>query len=246
MPDVTQPETGFLNRTLTTRAGVVLRYQVFVPAGYVRSRQWPVILFLHGSGERGSDGVAQAGVGLGPAIRRNPERFPALVLFPQAPQESAWREAPLQAAFDMLQATVREFGGDRARLYLTGLSMGGYGSWELALQHRGVFAAIVTVCGGVSQSSRMPALRVTTGGPDPFAWVAEHLRRTPVWIFHGDADPVVPVSESRRLHAAFQRVETPVRYTEYPGVGHNAWDQAFGESALWAWLFSQRKAPGGP
>jgi predicted peptidase len=143
----------------------------------------------------------------------------------------------------MLERTVREFRGDRARLYLAGLSMGGYGSWEMALQHPGTFAAIVVVCGGVAANSKMPALRVTTSGSNPFAWVAEHLTDTPAWLFHGDDDPVVPVTESRRLYAAFQEVKAPVRYTEYPGVGHNAWDKALGDPEVWAWVFAQRRKP---
>jgi len=236
-----QQATGFLHRSLTTRAGAVLRYQVFVPADYTRSRKWPVLLFLHGSGERGSDGLLPTEVGLGPAIRRHPERFPALVVFPQAPRDSLWRGAPVTGAFEMLERTVREFKGDRSRLYLAGLSMGGYGAWELALLHPAVFAAIVAVCGGVSPSTPLPGLQVTTSGPDPFAWVAEHVTGTPAWMFHGAADPVVPVTESRQLYAAFQKVNAPVRYTEYPGVGHNAWDQAFGAPELWAWVFSQRR-----
>jgi predicted peptidase len=199
-----QQETGFLNRSLPTTAGGMLRYQVFVPAGYTRAREWPVILFLHGAGERGSDGLLQTEVGMGSAIRRHPERFPALVVFPQAPLDSVWRGAPARAAFEMLERTVREFRGDRARLYLAGLSMGGYGSWEMALQHPGTFAAIVAVCGGVAANPKMPALRVTTSGSNPFAWVAEHLTDTPAWIFHGEDDPVVPVTESRLLYAAFQ------------------------------------------
>ena len=163
------------------------------------------------------------------------------MVFPQAPRDSLWRGAPVTGAFEMLERTVREFKGDRSRLYLAGLSMGGYGAWELALLHPAVFAAIVAVCGGVSPSTPLPGLQVTTSGPDPFAWVAEHVTGTPAWMFHGAADPVVPVTESRQLYAAFQKVNAPVRYTEYPGVGHNAWDQAFGAPELWAWVFSQRR-----
>ena len=123
--------TGFLDRS-TMVDGHVYRYQVYVPREYDAARQWPVILFLHGAGERGSDGLLQTEVGLPSAIRRMPDRYPAIVVAPQVPLDSTWQGRPGQAAMQALDETMAEFSSDPARVYLAGLSMGGNGSWYLA------------------------------------------------------------------------------------------------------------------
>ena len=148
VPVVAQQATGFLNRTVSI-GGKPAHYQVYVPLDYTPARQWPVILFLHGAGERGTDGLLQTQVGLGTAIRQNASWFPAIVVLPQAPPDSIWRGSVAKAALAALEQSIREFHGDRTRLYLTGLSMGGYGVWTLALQRPRMFAAIVAVCGGL-------------------------------------------------------------------------------------------------
>ncbi|MDQ3223468.1 MAG: prolyl oligopeptidase family serine peptidase [Gemmatimonadota bacterium] len=236
-----QQETGFLDRTVTI-GGKPLRYQVYVPSDYTPAKRWPVILFLHGAGERGTDGIRQTEVGLGTAIRQNARWFPAIVVLPQAPPDSIWRGSVAQGALAALERSIREFHGDRTRLYLTGLSMGGYGVWTLALQRPALFAAIVAVCGGLLPPSHFTELEVNLGGPDPYAALARRLGGIPAWLFHGAADSVIPATESRQIHAAFQQAGSPVRYTEYPGVGHNSWDSAFSDPKLWEWLFAQRRA----
>src|ERR1051325_9920667 len=120
-------ETGFLDRTVAV-GGQSYRYQVYVPADYPAKAAWPVILFLHGSGERGADGLMQTTVGLGPAIRRAAKRFPAIVVFPQMPADSQWVGTPIQVALAALNRALDEFHADRDRVYLTGLSMGGHGT----------------------------------------------------------------------------------------------------------------------
>lgn len=218
------------------------RYQVFVPARADRDAM-PVILFLHGSGERGDDGDKQTAVGLGPHVRARADDFPALVVFPQAPADSEWTGAVADRAFAALDAALREFGGDPARVYLTGLSRGGYGTWELALSQPDRFAALVPVCGGITAPPQRPDLAVDAvlDGADPFAEAATRLRHVPTWIFHGARDDLVPPEQSRRMAAALREAGADVRYTEIPDANHNAWDPAYAHAPLWDWLFAQRR-----
>lgn len=232
-------ETGFLDRTVQVD-GRTYRYQVYVPADYHREADWPAILFLHGAGERGSNGLVQTEVGLGSALRRHPERYPAIVIFPQAPEESSWSGPPASAALAALDSTMAEFSIDPARVYLTGLSLGGHGTWYIGYSDPERFAALVPICGWVSGNPRYPSF-LPDDTVDPYAAVAERLRRTPVWIFHGEVDPVVPVTESRRLAEALGALGGSVRYSELPGTGHNAWDAAYGSPSLAEWLFLQRR-----
>ena len=235
-------ETGFLQRTLMHN-GQTYRYVVYVPANHDRDRVWPVLLFLHGSGERGADGLRQIEVGLGRAVRWNSERFPMIVIFPQAPAETRWLGDEARFAMLATERSMAEFRGDPNRLYLTGLSLGGYGVWHLALENPGRFAALVPVCGGILKPEGAKNVRqspLTMGASDPFAFVAAAVRQTPVWMFHGADDPLIPASESRRMSEELQKLGAEVRYTEYPGVGHNAWDPAYGTADLWTWMLSKR------
>lgn len=235
-------ETGFLNRTVD-HAGRTYRYVVYVPDSD-RTRMLPVVLFLHGAGERGDDGLRQTAVGLGSAIRWNPERFPMIVVMPQAPAETQWLADSATAAMIALDAATREFRGDPSRTYLTGLSLGGYGTWHLAMAHPGRFAALVPVCGGILKPETAESVRqspLTAGAADPYAVTAERVRAVPAWIFHGAEDKTIPPSESRRMYAELQKLGADVRYTEFPGVGHNAWDPAYGNAELWTWLLAQRR-----
>ncbi len=236
-------ETGFLIRSVTVH-GTAYPYSVYVPRAFDPSRSWPVILFLHGSGERGSDGLRATQIGVAAAIRANPERVPAIVVFPQAPHDSRWLGEPADAAMAALAKSIVEFHGDSNRVYLTGLSMGGYGTYHLALAHPGTFAALVVVCGGLLPHETTTAVQqspLTKAGADPYAFTAHALRNLPIRIFHGDADPVIPVAESRRMAEDLHAEGCDVRYVEYPGVGHNAWDRAYADAAMWTWLFQQRK-----
>lgn len=234
---------AFVERSIET-AGVVHRYQVFVPA-QGGSGKPPVVLFLHGSGERGSDNQAQLKVGVGEYVRRHQGDFPAIVVFPQAPAEQEWSDVA-DMVFAQLEAATREFGGDRERTYLTGLSMGGFGTWDYALRAPGRFAALVPVCGGLV-IPRRPSMSVAAvaGAADPYAAAAARLKDTPAWIFHGAKDDLVPPDYSRRMHAALQAAGArDARYTEFPDANHNSWDPAYLDTpALWTWLFAQRLGP---
>jgi len=236
-------ETGFLIRSVTV-GGTAYPYSIYVPRGFDESKRWPVILFLHGSGERGADGLRSTQIGVAADIRHNPERVPAIVVFPQAPEDSRWLGEPADAAMAALEKSIAEFHGDRSRIYLTGLSMGGYGAYHLALAHPDRFAAMVIVCGGLLPHETTTAVQqspLTMAASDPYAFTAHALRRIPIRMFHGDADPVIPVSESRRMAETLSAENADVRYVEYPGVGHNAWDRAYGDAELWEWLFRQRR-----
>jgi predicted peptidase len=231
-------ETGFLDRTLTI-SGITYKYQVFVPENWNAKTAWPVILALHGSGERGDDGLMQTDVGIGTAIREDRSRFPAIVVMPQCRKGVWWAGSPLEAvAMGALEAATREFHGDRRRTYLTGLSMGGYGTWALAGKYPGRFAAIVPICGGVLKPEKARVQAAEDMAPYKEA-AAKVGAKTPVWIFHGDSDDAVPVSESRRMNEAMKALGGEVRYTEYPGVPHNAWDKAYAEPELMKWMLSK-------
>ena len=239
-----QQQTGFLDRTVLF-GGKPARYQVYVPFDYTSKREWPVILFLHGAGERGTDGLLQTQVGLGAAIRKSPDRFPAIIVMPQAPPESIWRGTVAEMSLGALEQATKEFRGDRTRTYVVGLSMGGYGAWTLALKHPSKFAAIVAVCGGILPPSHFTQLDVALREKDPYAELARRLGGTPAWLFHGAQDSLAPPEESRRIHKAFNQASYKINYTEYPDVGHESWDPAFGDPMLWDWLFQQRRSARG-
>lgn len=235
-------ETGFLDRTVTV-SGQEYPYQVYLPNGYPSGERWPVILFLHGAGERGRDGLLQTAVGLGDAIRRGAARYPAVIVFPQAPSDSLWTGRPAEAAMAALDASIEEFSVDRDRVYLTGLSMGGHGTWYLAYRHPERFAAVAPICGWVAGLPRMPEAASVVPAEDgpPFAALAGRLRGVPVWIFHGEVDPIVPVEESRKAAAALRDAGAEVRYTEFLGTGHESWEPAYASPEFSAWLFARRR-----
>ena len=154
-------------------------------------------------------------------------------------------EMELQA-LAALEQTIREFHGDRRRVYLTGVSMGGAGTWYIARRPR-KFAALVPVCGEVARrsddpfpSDPPPDIARIIGAPDPYGAMAQAIGKTPVWAFHGSADDVIPVTESRLMVAALQRIGGNVRYTEYPNAGHDVWHLAYGNAELLRWLLKQK------
>ena len=241
-------ETGFLDRAVVVNK-TEYRYQVYVPREFSRSKKWPVIIALHGGGSYGEDGLKQtAGGGFANAIRSHPERFPAIVIFPQAHADGTpgWQLEGGQAAIAALDKAIKEFNGDLKRVILTGLSAGGNGTWSLASRYPERFAAIVPVCGfifkfkGVTSAIDYPALAPDDAG-DPYAFIAKKVATIPVWIFHGDADKTVSVEESRKMAAALNSLGANVQYTELPGVEHNAWDPAYARDDLIEWMLKQRR-----
>jgi predicted peptidase len=239
-----QTPTGFLDRSVSVGGGTY-RYQVYVPADYNASQQrWPVILFLHGGGERGADGVFQTQVGLGSAIRSAPSKWPAIVVMPQTPSDSIWLGAPSETAIAALDRTMAEFRTDPDRVYLTGLSLGGNGTWNLAYRYPERWAAIAPICAFITPFTQLRGSRsiVAADGGDQFAAIAQRLKAMPTWIFHGEIDPVVSVDESRKAVDAFRAAgATAMKYTEFPGATHNVWDMAYASPQFRDWLFAQRR-----
>lgn len=237
-----QVQTGFLDRTITV-ASRSYHYQVYVPADYQSKPTWPAILFLHGAGERGDDGLVQTNVGLGPAIRQNPARYPAIVVFPQAPRDSQWVGTPADMAVAALQQTMREFHVDPMRVYLTGLSMGGHGTWYVAYRHPELFAAVVPICGWVRDFPMFKGSQPVVPGDSASVMpsLVQRLGKVPIWIFHGEEDQVVNVSGSREPAVALQAAGADVRYSELLGLNHNSWDAAYGSDYFVHWLFAQQK-----
>ena len=146
-------------------------------------------------------------------------------------------------ALAALDQSIAEFNGDKERVYLTGISMGGYGSWKMASENPNKFAAIAPVCGGI----RPPALpsvpaaaTATSETADPYREAARKIGATPVWIFHGGEDRVVPRDESRKMNDAIKTAGGTVKYTEYEGVGHNSWDRAYSDAELMTWMLGQK------
>jgi predicted peptidase len=215
----------------TVRAGgESFTYQLHVPAK--TEGVPPVILFLHGINERGAGGYLPTSGASGAVVGHYLGRVPAAVLLPQCRSGSYWTD-PLMDEMVMraLEEASADIGADAARVYLAGVSMGGYGVWHLASQHPKRFAALVSVCGG-------SPLRAG----DRFKPIAEKVGRTPAWLFHGGDDRVVPASESRQMAAALEAAGGTVRYSEYPGVGHNVWTKVAAEKRLMPWLLAQRRA----
>jgi predicted peptidase len=217
-------DTGFLDRIHKDADGKDAKYVLFIPHDYKGDKQYPLILFLHGSGETGTDGAKAAAVGLGPAIKKNEKAFEFIAIFPQS-QKRTWKAESDDAkrALEILDEVKKEYKVDEKRIYLTGLSMGGFGTWSLAAKYPEKWAAIVPICGGGDPAS------------------AEKIKDLPCWCFHGDADKAVMVTQSQKMIEALKKAGGMPTYTEYPGVGHNSWDKAYATPELYEWLLKQRK-----
>ena len=199
------------------------RYLAYVPDGYGtdRSRKWPLLLFLHGAGERGSD-LELVKLHGPPKLIETGRKFPFVVISPQCPQDSRWVPLALEALIDSMQ---RRYRVDSARIYVTGLSMGGHATWELAVRHPERYAAVIPVCGA--------------GDPSR----ADRLRNLPVWAFHGAKDDVVPLSGSRDMIAAIKVAGGNPRFTIYPQAGHDSWTETYANDEIYSWLLQQRNLP---
>ena len=205
-------------------------YQIYIPPGFRNEQNLPLIIFLHGIGQRGSGGFVPTEGAAGALVRHYFAGVPALVLLPQCRLGSYWSDPVMERmVMQALAQTIEKFRADAARVFLTGVSMGGYGVWHLASNHAETFAALVSICGGSS---------ILSG--DRFTPVAEKVSRIPAWVFHGADDKIVPISESRELVKAIRANGGEVKYSEYPGVGHNVWLNALAEKELMPWLLAQR------
>jgi predicted peptidase len=224
--------------------GLHLPYRLLVPGDLSSGVRYPVVVLFHGSGERGDDNEKQLVYGVERFAKpASQSQHACFVLVPQCPmhldgQPIMWtgeREkmhllelapepaAPLQTALELLFMVQAKYPVDPDRVYVTGISMGGFAAWEALIRHPRHFAAAVPVCGGGDVT------------------YADSIKHVPVWAFHGADDPVVPVIYTRSMIAMLTRAGGQPRYTEYPGVGHNSWDRAYAEPELLSWLFSQKR-----
>jgi len=207
---------GFLAKSIKLPGGDV-KYVVYVPRSYEPDKPMPAIVFLNGHGECGTDGWKQV-YHLGGAINLNADKWPFIVMFPQKQvADHQWEEEePMVMA--ILNKTLSEYGIDKTRVYLTGLSQGGHGTWAIASMHPDLFAAIAAVCGYGTKE------------------MAEKVAKLPTWVFHGDADTTVEPERSQEMVDWIKDAGGSPKFTVYPGVGHNSWDKAYREEDLGAWF----------
>jgi predicted peptidase len=200
---------------------VKLPYLLFLPEGYSKGdKRWPLILFLHGAGECGDD-LSKVKVHGPPKIVATKKEFPFIVVSPQSPnRRTAWNPDALNALLDDIVARYKV---DKARIYLTGLSMGGYGTWALAATSPERFAAIVPICGG--------------GDPAD----AKRLKGLPIWVFHGAKDPAVPVARSEEMVKALREASSDVKFTIYPEAEHDSWTETYNNPKLYEWLLQHKR-----
>lgn len=242
----TQDFSLFEKRIFADKDGHELPYRILFPENYDRSQKYPLVLFLHGGGERGGDNEKQllhgVKVFLEPANR---EQFPCIVIAPQCQSDSYWASTKfertkypidfdfnydyaqttgLDLAIQLTKSIIKSEGVDKRRVYITGLSMGGMGTYEAVYRYPRLFAAAAAVC----------------GGGDVQAY-GKKQARVPFWLFHGDADGVVAVENSRAMYERLKKLGADVQYTEYPDVNHNSWENAYAEPGLLPWMFSKRR-----
>lgn len=232
---------SFLKKQFTSRNGYALNYRILYPENYSPDRQYPVILFLHGAGERGSDNKAQLIHG-GDMLAsfENQTQYPAIIIAPQCPSDTWWVNytrpskdgekryfppsapitASLNAVKELLDSYIDKGIVDTRRIYVTGLSMGGIGTFDLVCRYPNTFAAATPICGGANLER-----------------LAKYKGKTAFSIYHGGSDSVVDVQFSRDAYETLKKAGADVRYKEYPGVDHNSWDKAFAEPDYLSWMF---------
>lgn len=225
-------------------------FRVYVPKNHNQKKKLPVMLFLHGNGVNGADNVRHIR-GINETVRNHPNLFDFIIVFPQARLNTVWVGEMMTQAVKALDQTVEEFNGDVKRLYLGGFSMGGYGTWATAALNPNKFAALLPVAGGIVPPFELPQF-IKTSLPLPirsileasnaYVALAKQIGKTAVWIFHGDADESVPVTESRKISEALKiNGNKNVVYTEYEKTNHtDALAKAFSEPKLFKWLAEQK------
>ncbi|MEO2092258.1 MAG: prolyl oligopeptidase family serine peptidase [Gemmataceae bacterium] len=240
-PDPKPDMDKLLEKLTITKDKASLPYRLMKPDGYTKdgTDRYPLVVFLHGIGERGKDNAIQ--------LKNGVERFvtaaarkkhPCFLVVPQCPSDKMWvnirntkanqtfADQPTEPAalvLDLIDALGKEYRVDADRIYLTGVSMGGYGTWDLICRKPDLFAAALPVC----------------GGGDPAQ--ADKLTKLPIWVFHGDKDTAVPPERSRDMVAAIKKAGGKPEYTEFPGVGHDSWTPTYKDDKTRDWLFAQKK-----
>lgn len=208
---------------------VELEYLLHLPKGYdaAGSKKWPLMLFLHGAGERG-DNVAKVAVHGPPKLVKQGKDLPFILVSPQCPEGLRWDDGELLALLDDVMARHKV---DSKRVYLTGLSMGGFGTWSLGMRHPDKFAAIAPICGGGNTIDVLLNSRNAKSA----------IKTLPIWVFHGAKDPVVPLAESERMIAAVKKAgNKDVKLTVYPEAQHDSWTATYDNPELYDWFLAQK------
>jgi predicted peptidase len=224
-------------KTFTDKDGKTLQYRLLKPENYDPQTKYPLVLFLHGAGERGKDNDKQLVHGVAEfAKAESRKKHPCFLIAPQCPTGAGWSDfmakkgapskdqsEPGRLAVELVESIQKEYSIDPNRLYITGLSMGGYGTWDIITRHPDMFAAAVPICGG--------------GDPTK----VEKIAKMPIWVFHGADDNVVKPERSREMVEAIKKAGGDAKYTEYPKVGHNSWVKAYQDADMVAWMFEQKR-----
>ena len=232
------------DRRFTSSAGTKLPFRIYIPQEYSKEKEYPLVLFFHGAGEVGSDNMKQLLYPYSIYTRlltpENREKYECIILVPQCAQGSQWVDTPwskgnysiddvpesefMKAAVELIAWAKKEYKIEDERIYVTGVSMGGFGTWDIISRHPELFAAAIPVCGG--------------GDPS----YAEALVDMPIWTFHGSDDSSVPVEGTRKMVEALEAAGSKnIKYTEYENAEHNVWNMAYIEDDLLAWLFGSTK-----
>ena len=223
----------------TAPSGEILRYRQHLPKNVAAGKKLPLVLFLHGAGERGTNNVSQLKHGVSALLQHGAKaNDPAVLLAPQCPSGMQWVNVPWSApshtmpeqpsdamrlALALLREKLATLPIDPDRVYVTGVSMGGYGTWDAIQREPALFAAALPICGG-GDTARAPA-----------------IKNIPVWTFHGDKDTAVPVTRSRDMAKALEACGGKIQYREYPGAGHDVWTRTYNDSDVLTWFFSQHR-----
>lgn len=213
---------GFISKIISID-GKEMKYVVYVPSTCKPNTPMPTIVFLNGAGECGTDGLKQIAVGLAPAVMFNVDKWPFIIVFPQKQDVNHGWEDEDAMVMAILEKTEKEYKVDKSRLYLTGLSQGGHGTWTIAAKHPNLFAAIAPVCGWADEET------------------AKKLVKIPSRVFHGDADKAVNVESGIQMEKWLKAGGADCTLTIYPGVGHNSWDKAYCEEGLYDWFLKYHK-----
>jgi predicted peptidase len=238
--DTVPTETLFFEKhDYQDSAGRVLPYRLLRPPRIEADRRYPLVVFLHGAGERGTDNEKQLTHGARQfASVENRDNHPCFLIAPQCPEGQRWVEVDWSAdrhtrpevldaagrlTLELIEKSIRDLPVDPKRVYITGLSMGAFGAWDLLSRRPELFAAAVCVCGGADEAT------------------AAAIKHIPTWVFHGARDRAVNPARSRNMVLALQKAGGTPTYTEYADVGHNSWDNAYGDPELYKWLFGQTK-----
>jgi predicted peptidase len=207
--------------TLKTTIPVKMNYLIYLPENYEQKEKWPVFLFLHGAGERG-DNLDLVTIHGPPMLVKNGKQFPFIVVSPQCPKDQLWQPVELTALLNEIEKKYRV---DKDRIYVSGLSMGGFGTWSLAAYTPYRFAALVPICGGGEKF-----------------WVKK-IKHVPIWVFHGAKDTAVPLDRSQVLVDVLKKAKSDVKFTVYPDAGHNSWTETYDNPKLYEWLLKQKRTP---